>query len=71
MVTAGQALSRGDRAAAATHLDAAVERYDAIGCVSDAVIAAALAGAPHDARVAAFAARNRAPALRVIRASLK
>jgi class 3 adenylate cyclase/tetratricopeptide (TPR) repeat protein len=71
MVTAGQALSRGDRAAAATHLDAAVERYDAIGCVSDAVLAAALAGAPQDARVAAFAARNRAPALLAIGASLK
>ena len=75
LTAAGRAAAAGDHAAAADAASVAVGRYDAIGSVSDAVLAAVVAvraaraaGDPEAAtmlvdRVQAFADRNRAPGL--------
>jgi class 3 adenylate cyclase len=78
LTEAGRATAAGDHAAAAVAASTAVGRYDAIGSVSDAVLAAVAAvraaRAAGDAeaaailteRVRAFAERNRAPGLVVL-----
>jgi class 3 adenylate cyclase len=78
LTAAGRATAAGDHAAAAQAAATAVGRYDAIGSVSDAVLAAVAAvraaRAAGDAdtaailteRVRAFAERNRAPGLVVL-----
>jgi class 3 adenylate cyclase len=76
------ATARGERAAAAAHYTTAQERYDVIGGISDAVLAAVWAararravgdkeGAePYERRVRAFAERNRVPGLAALLTSL-
>jgi hypothetical protein len=78
LTEAGRATAAGDHVAAAVAASTAVGRYDAIGSVSDAVLAAVAAvraaRAAGDAeaaailteRVRAFAERNRAPGLVVL-----
>jgi class 3 adenylate cyclase len=81
-LTAGaRAADRGEQRAAALEWAEAATRYDALGAVSDAVLASAAAArqfdaardpaatAPLRARVQAFADRNRAPGLRLLASS--